>query len=564
MPAPHHPGDRLGDMPAASRAQVGLEVARDDTGAREAAEESDDPRAFSLLPAILLAILVGAIARVAPILSAGFPVNDGGMFASFVDAILAGPKLVPETITYNGLNAPFAYPPLAFLVTAGLEHVVPIGTVEWLRWIPLVASIATIPAFALLALELAPTRVHAAVATFAYALVPASFEWLVMGGGLTRAPGLFLAILAVYLGVRAVRRADRSWIGAGIALGLVVLTHPEAGLFAALSLVLVTLAYARGRRAWSRMLAAAALGVMVTLPWLLMVVTRYGTAPLLSAGGTSFNPLQSVFSLLTLKVTEEPFWTLTAGLAALGFVYSLAARRYFVPVWALVVVIADPRGAVTILSLPLVILAATGLLDVVVARLVRVGGEISSAPGWPSAVLRSRGVAVVLGGALVFAMLTAFLGPYVLSPMATLSPDARAAMTWVQDALPTSARAVVVTGRQWYEDATSEWFPYLSDRQSVATVQGYEWAGAAAWQAQLDMNAALQARATDTVTSVEAWAVEYRVAYDYVYIPKGQLGGVTSKEDCCTALRQTLRESSSFEIVYDGPGATIAQRTSSP
>lgn len=515
-------------------------------------------------PAILLATLVGGIARAAPVLAGGFPVNDGGLFASFVDAILAGPRLLPDSIAYNGLNAPFAYPPLAFLATAGLEHVVPIGTVEWLRWIPLVASIATIPVFALLAFELAPTRVHAAVATFAYALVPASFEWLVMGGGLARAPGILLAILAVYLGVRAARREDRSWIGAGIALGLVVLTHPEAGLFAALSLVLVTLAYARGKRAWSRMIAAAAIGVLVALPWLLLVVTRYGTAPLLSAGGTGFNPLQSLFSLLTLEVTAEPFWMLTAGLAALGFVYSLAARRYFVPAWALVIVVADPRGAVTILSLPLAILAATGLLDVVVARLVRVGGDVASAPGWPAAMLRSRGVSVTLGGALVLAMLSAFLAPYVLSPMATLSPDARVAMTWAQDSLPTSARAVVVTGRQWYEDATSEWFPFLSGRQSVATVQGYEWAGAAAWQAQLDLDGALQDRATDTAASLAAWAVEYGVAYDYVYVPKGQLGGVTSKDDCCTALRQTLRESSSFEVVYDGPGATIAHRTSSP
>ena len=235
---------------------------------------------MSLWPAILLATLAGGIARAAPVLAAGFPVNDGGLFASIVDAILAGPRLLPASITYNELDAPLAYPPLAFLATAGLECILPIGTVEWLRWIPLVASIATIPALALLANELAPSRVHAAVATFAFALLPRSFEFLVMGGGLARAPGMFLAILAIYLCMRSLRRGDRSWVGAGVALGLAVATHPEGGLFAALSLSLVALAYARGRRAWSRMVAVAGIGVLVTLPLLVAVVAGHGIGPL--------------------------------------------------------------------------------------------------------------------------------------------------------------------------------------------------------------------------------------------------------------------------------------------
>jgi len=528
----------------------------------QAAAKPGDAREFSLWPAILLATLVGGIARAAPVLAAGFPVNDGGLFASFVDAILAGPQLLPDSITYNGLNAPFAYPPLAFLATAGLERVLPIGTVEWLRWIPLAASIATIPAFFLLALEMAPTRVHAAIAAFAFALVPRSFESLVMGGGLARAPGMLLAIVSIYLGARFLRRGDRSWLGAGVALGLAVLTHPDGGLFAALSLALIALAYARGRRAWSRLVAAAAVGVIVTLPWLIVVITRHGIAPLVSAGGVSANLPESLYYLLTARLTDEPFWMLTAGLAVLGFVYALSARRLFVPAWAVALIIADPRAGGTYVSVPLAILAAMGLLDVVGARLVRVGGDIASAPGWPTAVLRSRGVSIILGGAFVLAMLSAFLAPYVLSPMASLNTDARAAMTWVRTSLPPSARVVVVTGRPWYEDATSEWFPYLSGRQSVATVQGFEWMGASAWQAQLDLSAALQDRATDTVTSLEEWALEHQVSYDFVYLPKGGPGRLSSGLDCCTALRQTVRESGVYEIVYDGPGATIARRRS--
>ncbi len=491
---------------------------------------------------------------------AGFPVNDGGLFASMVDDILRTGQAIPMWTSYNGLNGPFAYPPLAFIATAGLESVIPLGTVEWLRWIPLLSAIATVPAFFLLATALAPSRVHAAIATFAFALVPRSFDWLVMGGGLTRAPGFLLAILSVYMGIRFLKSGGRAWLGAGVGLGLTVLTHPQAGLFAAISLSLVTLAYARSRPAWWRMIAAAAIGVLVASPWLVVVITRYGTAPLLSAGGVSANLLQSVFYLLTANLTDEPFWKLLAGLGVLGAVYSLATRRYFVAVWAAVLVLADPRAAATYVSVPLSLLVAVGLLDVIVARVGGVGGDLLSAPGWPTALLRRRSVRAIVGSTLVLGMLSAALAPYVLTPMASLSADGRSAMAWSRDSLPSTARVVVVTGRSWYQDATSEWFPYLSGRVSVATAQGYEWLGASAWQRQLELNDGLRDLSHDTVVALDQWARQFGEEYEYVYVPKGRLGDVLSDEDCCGAMRLTLRDSPDYEVVYDGAGATIARR----
>ena len=291
------------------------------------------------------------------------------------------------------------------------------------------------------------------------------------------------------------------------------------------------------------------------------MITRYGIAPLLSAGGTGANLAESVLYLLTMRLTNEPLWMLVAGLVALGFIYSLSTRRYLVPAWAVATVILDPRSAATQGSIPVAILAAIGLLDVVVARLVRFGGDLASAPGWPTAILRSRAVSATLGGALVLSLLSALLAPYLLSPMASLTPDARAAMAWARSSLPVSARVVVVTGRDWYEDATSEWFPYLAGRQSVATVQGVEWMGAARWRTQLALFGALQGHATDTATALDDWAREFEAAFDYVYLPKGALGAVTGGSECCAAMRETLRQSGSWAIVYDGPGATIGRRT---
>ena len=126
--------------------------------------------------------------------------------------------------------------------------------------------------------------------------------------------------------------------------------------------------------------------------------------------------------------------------------------------------------------------------------------------------------------------------------------------------LPAEARVVVVSGRPWFEDATAEWFPYLADRVSVATVQGYEWLGSAAWQRQVDLAADLATGANDTVGALEEWAAKYEVTFDHVYFPKGRLGGALASDDCCSALRRIVRDSADFLVVYDGPGATIARR----
>ena len=514
----------------------------------------------SLWPAVLLATLVGVIVRAAPVGSASFPINDGGLFASFVDSILAGPDLIPANIDYNSLGGPFAYPPLAFLATAGLQWLFPIGTVEWLRWLPLAASIATVPAFFLLAREAAPGRLHAIVATFAFALVPRSFEWMIMGGGLSRAPGFLLAILAIWLGLRFLRGGGRSWLGAGIALGLAVLTHPAAALFAGVSLALATIFLARSRRAWIRMTGTALAGLLVAAPWLVLMSARYGIEPFLSAGGVSANPVQSAFALITASVTDEPFWKLAAGLGVLGFVYLLFARRFFVPVWVVVLVFADPRAGATFVSVPLSLLVAVGLLDLVVARLGRVADGLEAPSEWSTAPWRRRSIRAVMGLTLVVGMVSSLLAPYILDPMSSLSADQRSAMAWSRESLPSATRAVVVTGRSWYEDATSEWFPYLTGQTSVATVQGYEWMGSSAWRRQLELADDLAGVSRETAASIEAWAGAWGIEFDVVYVPKGSLGAVLSPTDCCPALRTTLAESGDYEIVYDGPGATIARR----
>jgi hypothetical protein len=95
---------------------------------------------------------------------------------------------------------------------------------------------------------LAPVLVVLCVALFAfcaaitYAAFPRTAEWLTMGGGLTRGLGELFALLAMWAFVRAVGRGDRTAAAlAGVFAGLAALSHLEAGLLAASSLIVMAL-----------------------------------------------------------------------------------------------------------------------------------------------------------------------------------------------------------------------------------------------------------------------------------------------------------------------------------
>src|SRR3546814_13784021 len=57
-----------------------------------------------------------------------------------------------------------------------------------------------------------------------------------------------------------------------------------------------------------------------------------------------------------------------------------------------------------------------------------------------------------------------------------LPEDEREAMAWVAVETPEDSRFALITdATRWSSDRSAEWFPYLTDRVSVATVQGLEW-----------------------------------------------------------------------------------------
>src|SRR5512144_1120494 len=95
----------------------------------------------------ILTLFIGVFMRFNVTSLAGFPINDGGMFAVMVDDLKSSHYLLPAFTTYNHLNIPYAYPPLGFYLGRVAADLFGLSAVQVLRWVPAFFASLSIPAF---------------------------------------------------------------------------------------------------------------------------------------------------------------------------------------------------------------------------------------------------------------------------------------------------------------------------------------------------------------------------------------------------------------------------------
>jgi hypothetical protein len=492
---------------------------------------------------IAVALAIGALVRLAPVVNAGGVVGDGGLILALVDDIRRAGLGLPNVASYNQLDIPFAYPPAALWTTAALGEVGGVATLDLLTYLPAILSILGLAAFAWLATKLLPP-VAAVGATLAYALMPSAYGWLVAAGGLTRASGLLFALLAMALAVRPVD-SEGGWrrpVGVGILVGLSGLCHPQAAVFAVIGCVVLTVRRPIG--AWGRQTAIAVVAaIAVLLPWLVWVAGTIGLDALVGAG-QRLEPITGLIRLINLDFTGAPFMDVVGVAGIVGLVVSVIRREWRIPTFLLLVSLAGAGGGEFMAAVPWGLLAGTGVVAIVhLARSALEGARPRTA----------RIVAAAVAGTALFLGLIGSLGSVVdqASKLHSLGDDRVAAMRWLDDNAPADAAVLVPTHEVWGYDEISEWLPALGERHSIGTVQGTEWLGVAEFQAQLATHEAILNCAGATVACYgsvdpDAW----------IFVPKGNLAGLFSPDDCCPALRTTLADAG-YEVVYDGPGATI-------
>jgi hypothetical protein len=492
---------------------------------------------------LLIALALGALVRILPVITAAAAVGDGGLFVAMTNDIRSAGFALPETTSYNDLGIPFAYPPLALYIAAAVSRLSGASSLDVITWMPLVVSMLCLGAFAWVAARVLPP-IAAIGAAFAYALMPHAYDWVIAGGGVTRGMGLLFALVAI--GVVAVRSQDsfRPAILAGLLLGLSALSHGQAAIFGIVGCIAVSVS--PPLRPWlTRLGVAAACAVAVALPWLVVLIGMHGPEVLLSVGHR-LEPTTGLIRVANLRFAGAPFMDVFVVTGVIGLITSSARRQLRLPALLLATYLLGAGGGEFLGMVPWALVCGVGFRDTF--QLVEWGLEGASAR-------TARFVMAAIGVVGLFLALTGSLGSVTdkSSKLHSLTAGQIAAMEWVAANTPADARLMVPTNEWWGDDEVSEWVPALTERRSIATVQGSEWLGPSGFEAQVR-------RHIDVLRCSGATAACYRaIDTDAVlFVPKGRLAGPFSNEDCCPALRDTLADAG-YEIIYDGPGATIAK-----
>ncbi len=531
------------------------------------------PRARARLEPIALltvaGVVVGCLVRAWLVLSQPLPLNDGGLFFQMTRELEAAHFHLPAFTGYNGAHLPYGYPPLGFYLTGLLDRFTPLSLLDAYRVVPLVASWLTLAAFVLLARELLSRRAQVAAATWAFALAPRSYIWMIMGGGVTRGPGFLFGLLTLHQVVRFYRTREWRYVaGAAAGAALTVLSHIGTAPFVAVSSGLLLLACGRH---WRALLGSVAIGLgalVLTAPWWATVISQHGVGPFVAAFGTGQGVLSDHevrrrvlgwLARFAAPITAEPLFPLLAALAVLGGLVCLARLRLLLPVWWVTILLIDARQGPSFMMVPMALLAGIGVVDVVLPAMLGAGAAVGRARTqrrWVAGAVLTAMAGYALFGAMTRDPDLGREGRFLMS----LTTGDRMAMHWIGTHTPADSRILVITGAPngWAADRTSEWLPVWARRTSVATAQGYEWAGGPTFMARRHMYEAFQGCAWRTTQCLDSLARRWDAPFTDVYV--SQMDPRTA-EPCCRPLLTALRSDPRYRLVYrGGDGGAVFER----
>ena len=507
---------------------------------------------------LIYTLIYGIVIRLFFVLSSDFPLNDGGLFYTMVRDLTQSGFRLPVYTTYNHLDIPFAYPPLAFYLVAAATKFLPLTIIEIFRFLPLSASILTIPVFYLVARKLLPIR-SALLATFVFTALPHSFLWNIMGGGITRSPGFLFSLISIFWGIKLFNEPkNKYFLSLSVFLTLTILTHLQWAVFAISSLAIIVLKFKNKLKRILGLLAATASSLLLSSLWWLLIVNRHGLEPFVSfsnASRSGFNLITIIFHpllLTTLRFTDEPFLTPYAVMGILGIVLCLFSHRFWLAVWFVVPMLVSPRSSPILIVVPLALIVG-GLLSEMIIPKAKKGGGGAASVNWPNKVVF-----------FLLAVYSVFSSIGLLYPnniyFKSVSPSQREAMNWTRANTKKSDKFLLITqtpDRYWGMDNTSEWFPALSERASIATPQGTEWLGDQKFYKQTKFYIKLNSCYDEGLECLEGVAQEGGVDFDFVYLEKGL---DSEAFDRTSLLKYNLLQSPKHSVVYENEEAIIFAR----
>ncbi len=423
---------------------------------------------WGTLLVIVTTLLVGGRLRLSFVQSSALPLNDGGMFYVMINELIHNQFRLPAFTSYNFSNIPYAYPPLGFYIVGLLNRISALPVLQIIRFYPAIINTVTIIAFYPLARVMLKSRMQAAIALILFGLFTHTFNWQIMGGGVTRATGMFFAVMALTAIYQMLSTRRGVYVPlAGALVGLTALSHLEMTLFTVTTAGLMFVAFGRSKISVMHVLVSAGIALAISSPWWLAVISQHSLAPFLNVLSSSQreNLLPSFAQLfIVLNLGDQPLW---GALALLGIIYYAYRHQFFYLFWLVAIVFVYPRAAANFAPIPLAMLIATFVEAILLPFLQGKFAPIRPLPKRYEYYITAIFLTWLIAFMVLAAPATVFL-PH-------LDDNQIEAMNWVASNTPRESKFAVLVSKVWNVDSEGEWFPAIAKRMNVLAVQGSEW-----------------------------------------------------------------------------------------
>ncbi|MGZ6346770.1 MAG: hypothetical protein ACXWNC_04265, partial [Anaerolineales bacterium] len=350
------------------------------------------------------------------------------------------------------------------------------------------------------------------------------------------------------------RRQDILWVT--VFSSLTILSHHETALHTAASAVVFFLFFARNKKGLLKSLLIIALILLVTAPWWATVLIHNGISPFIAAGKTGYYGIVGYLQLFQSGITHEVILQTIGTLALFGLFWHIAERKYFVPVWALVIFVSEARNAALNLSPCVAILASTALIGILqLFNRMTVPPQAGRDEPHPLSGMISKGLFLLLSCLWIYSSLAVV---FALLNSSTLTNGDINAFDWIKTNTSSQSKFLVLTGMLPFVDPTSEWFPALTDRTSIATVQGYEWDIDSSFKLIQSESISVKACLDQTFQCILNWADKNHLTFDYLYIHNPIIQGDAQSGVTLTSALGDLSVSQGFtELAYQNIAVSI-------
>ena len=278
-------------------------------------------------------ILIGFILRMTVIGKSAYPINDGGLFYRMIIDLQQNHYQIPQFTTYNQGNIPFAYPPLPFYFVGLINTWLKIDLFTLFRILPLVFNLIAIPFVYLLVRKLVDGNEGVALLSTAFwAMLPPSFEWLIMGGGVTRSIAFTFSLMACYFFLEYITTHKFRFLIGGVLAGGINRIIPSGNILGIMLLHSLDLGILcqKPKRYSAPALFLYWLCRFIISVYLFSRLDPMGFSPFYAGFSSgNFSWIKPLKEMILFRLTDEFYLTTVAVLAIFGIYYLVVKKRYF-------------------------------------------------------------------------------------------------------------------------------------------------------------------------------------------------------------------------------------------